>query len=71
MTPARVRNFSVREMGRFGAASLSSSSGPWDADVTLVVENGAIAEQGTHDEPLAAEGAYAPPYASRFAALAV
>ncbi|MEV6420592.1 ABC transporter ATP-binding protein [Streptomyces sp. NPDC051662] len=42
-----------------------------DADVILVMENGAIVEQGTHDELLAAEGAYARLYASQFADLAV
>ncbi|MEU0276919.1 ABC transporter ATP-binding protein [Streptomyces sp. NPDC006195] len=42
-----------------------------DADVILVMENGAIAEQGSHDALLAAEGAYARLYASQFAALAV
>ncbi|MFJ9208546.1 ABC transporter ATP-binding protein [Streptomyces sp. NPDC102264] len=42
-----------------------------DADVILVMENGAIVEQGSHDELLAAEGAYARLYASQFAALAV
>ncbi|MET9480504.1 ABC transporter ATP-binding protein [Streptomyces sp. NPDC006638] len=38
-----------------------------DADVILVMENGSIVEQGTHDELLAAEGAYARLYASQFA----
>ncbi|MGW6238433.1 ABC transporter ATP-binding protein [Streptomyces sp. NPDC055094] len=42
-----------------------------DADVILVMEKGAIVEQGSHDELLAAEGAYARLYASQFAALAV
>jgi len=39
-----------------------------DADVILVMEHGAIVEQGSHDELLAAEGAYARLYASQFAA---
>ncbi|MEU1115339.1 MULTISPECIES: ABC transporter ATP-binding protein [unclassified Streptomyces] len=38
-----------------------------DADTILVMENGAIVEQGTHDALLASEGAYARLYAAQFA----
>ncbi|WP_338676544.1 ABC transporter ATP-binding protein [Streptomyces sp. SCSIO 30461] len=38
-----------------------------DADVILVMENGSIVEQGTHDELLLARGAYARLYAAQFA----
>ncbi len=39
-----------------------------DADVILVMENGAIVEQGNHDELLAADGAYHRLYRAQFAA---
>lgn len=39
-----------------------------DADVILVMERGAIVEQGTHEGLLVADGAYARLYASQFAA---
>lgn len=39
-----------------------------DADLILVMENGAIVEQGTHAQLLAAGGAYARLYAAQFAA---
>ena len=38
-----------------------------DADLILVMADGAIVEQGTHDELLAADGAYAALYNSQFA----
>jgi ATP-binding cassette subfamily B multidrug efflux pump len=41
-----------------------------DADLILVMEAGAIVEQGTHDELLAAGGAYARLYRSQFAGAA-
>lgn len=42
-----------------------------EADLILVMEDGAIVEQGTHEGLLAAEGAYARLYRSQFAAAAV
>jgi ATP-binding cassette, subfamily B, multidrug efflux pump len=42
-----------------------------DADLILVMESGAIVEQGTHDELLAAGGAYFRLYNSQFAGAAV
>ena len=39
-----------------------------DADLILVMEDGAIVEQGTHDQLLEADGAYARLYRSQFAA---
>jgi ATP-binding cassette subfamily B multidrug efflux pump len=42
-----------------------------DADLILVMESGAIVEQGTHDELLASGGAYADLYNAQFAGAAV
>ncbi|MGH3412870.1 MAG: ABC transporter ATP-binding protein [Marmoricola sp.] len=42
-----------------------------DADLILVMEHGAIVEQGTHDSLLAADDAYARLYQSQFAAAVV
>ena len=42
-----------------------------DADVILVMEDGAIVEHGNHDQLLAAEGAYYRLYQSQFAAAVV
>jgi ATP-binding cassette subfamily B multidrug efflux pump len=42
-----------------------------DADVILVMESGAIVEQGTHDALIAAGGAYARLYSAQFAEAAV
>ena len=38
-----------------------------DADLILVMEDGSIVEQGTHEALLAADGAYAALYNSQFA----
>ncbi len=42
-----------------------------DADVILVMRDGAIVEQGSHEELLAADGAYAELYAAQFSGAAV
>ena len=39
-----------------------------DADLILVMDHGAIVEQGNHDELIAAKGAYYDLYQSQFAA---
>ena len=42
-----------------------------DADTILVMEDGAIVEQGNHDELIASGGAYARLYQSQFAGAVV
>jgi ATP-binding cassette subfamily B protein len=42
-----------------------------DADVILVMRDGAIVEKGSHDQLLALDGAYAELYAAQFSGAAV
>jgi ATP-binding cassette subfamily B protein len=54
-------------MATTAATSFASPGRPRDADVILVMQDGSIVEQGTHDDLIAADGAYARLYSAQFA----